>query len=497
MKNRKKFIVAIDQGTTSSRAILFNNQGKSLFKSQLEIKQYFPKSGWVEQNPNEIWNKTKKALIKVIKKSKKLNGEILTIGITNQRETTILWDKKTAKPIYNAIVWQDRRTANFCKKYSLNKNREKIIRKKTGLIIDPYFSATKIKWIIENIKKAKILLKQKRLLFGTVETFLLWKLSKDNIHATDSTNASRTMLYNINTNKWDTKILKSFNIPSNILPIIKNSSDDYGLTNKSITKKEYPITGVVGDQQAATIGQACFQKGSIKSTYGTGAFILMNTGGKKIYSKNRLLTTVCYRINNKSTFALEGSIFVAGSGVQWLRDKMKLIETAEETEKIIKSLKSNSGVYLVPAFVGLGAPYWNSEARGVLSGLTRDTGPKEIIRAIIESTAYQSYDLFKAMKDDGLKPKIIKVDGGMVKNNWFTQFLSDVVNIKVVRAKFEDSTALGAAYMAGLYIGAYKSLNEISKKWKEDRKFIPKMKKDLRANLLKGWNNTVRRTLIK
>ncbi len=318
MKNRKKFIVAIDQGTTSSRAILFNNQGKSLFKSQLEIKQYFPKSGWVEQNPNEIWNKTKKALIEVIKKSKKLNGEILTIGITNQRETTILWDKKTAKPIYNAIVWQDRRTADFCKKYSLNKNREKIIRKKTGLIIDPYFSATKIKWIIENIKKAKILLKQKRLLFGTVDTFLLWKLSKDNIHATDSTNASRTMLYNINTNKWDTKILQSFNIPSNILPSIKNSSDHFGMTHRSITGKSYPITGVVGDQQAATIGQACFQKGSIKSTYGTGAFILMNTGGKKIYSKNRLLTTVCYRINNKSTFALEGSIFVAGSGVQWL-----------------------------------------------------------------------------------------------------------------------------------------------------------------------------------
>ena len=365
------------------------------------------------------------------------------------------------------------------------------------MIVDPYFSATKIRWIIRNIKKAKILLKQKRLLFGTIDTFLLWKLTKGGIHATDSTNASRTMLYNINTNKWDTKILRSFNIPPNILPIIKNSSDDYGLTKKSITKKEYPITGVVGDQQAATIGQTCFQKGSIKSTYGTGAFVLMNTGTKKIYSKNKLLTTVCYRVNNKSTFALEGSIFVAGSGVQWLRDKMKLIETAGETEKIIKSLKSNSGVYLVPAFVGLGAPYWDSEARGVLSGLTRDTSPKEIIRAIIESTAYQSYDLFKAMKDDGLKPKIIKVDGGMVKNNWFTQFLSDVVNIKVDRAKVEDSTALGAAYMAGLYIGSYKSLNEISKKWKADRKFIPKMKKVLRDNLLKGWNNTVRRALIK
>ena len=497
MKNKKKFIVSIDQGTTSSRAVLFNLQGKSLFKSQLEIKQYFPKNGWVEQNPNEIWNKTKKVLLQVIKKSQKLNGEILTIGITNQRETTILWDKKTGRSIYNAIVWQDRRTTNFCKKYSLNKIREKIIRKKTGLIIDPYFSATKIKWIITNIKKAKILLKRKRLLFGTIDTFLLWKLSKGKIHATDSTNASRTMLYNINKNKWDLEILKSFNIPIHILPIIKNSSDDYGLTSKSITKKAYPITGVVGDQQAAAIGQACFKNGSVKSTYGTGAFILMNTGNKKIYSKNRLLTTVCYRINNKSTFALEGSIFVAGSGVQWLRDKMRLIKSAEETEKIIKLLKTNRGVYLVPAFVGLGAPHWNSEARGVLSGLTRDSGPKEIIRAVIESTAYQSYDLFRAMEDDGLRPKVIKVDGGMVKNNWFTQFLSNVVNIKIYRAKVEDSTALGASYMAGLYIGAYGSLNQIYNKWKADRKFIPRMKKSLRTDLLKGWDRAMRRTLIK
>ncbi len=497
MKNKKKFIVSIDQGTTSSRAVLFNLQGKSLFKSQIEIKQYFPKNGWVEQNPNEIWNKTKKVLLQVIKKSKKLNGEILTIGITNQRETTILWDKKTGRSIYNAIVWQDRRTADFCKKYSLNKIREKIIRKKTGLIIDPYFSATKIKWIIKNIKRAKILLKQNRLLFGTIDTFLLWKLSKGKIHATDSTNASRTMLYNINKNKWDTEILNSFHIPPNILPIIKNSSDYYGLSSKSITKKVYPITGVVGDQQAAAIGQACFKNGSVKSTYGTGAFVLMNTGDKKIYSKNKLLTTVCYRINNKSTFALEGSIFVAGSGVQWLRDKMKLIKSAAETEKIIKLLKSNRGVYLVPAFVGLGAPHWNSDARGVLSGLTRDTGPKEIIRAIIESTAYQSYDLFRAMEEDGLKPKVIKVDGGMVKNNWFTQFLSNVVNIKIYRAKVEDTTALGAAYMAGLYIGVYKSLNQIYNKWKADRKFIPRMKKDLRSKLLKGWDSAVRRTLIK
>ena len=496
MKNNKKFIVAIDQGTTSSRAILFNTQGKSLFKSQLEFRQHFPKNGWVEHDPEEIWNKTKKVLVNVINKSKKLKGDILTIGITNQRETTILWDRTSGKPIYNAIVWQDRRTADFCNKYRSIK-RERLINKKTGLLIDPYFSATKIKWIIENVPKAKKLLKKKQLLFGTIDTFLLWRLTKGGMHATDATNASRTMLYNINKNCWDNQILKSLNIPKHLLPVIKNSADIFGFTHKSITGKSYSITAVVGDQQAATIGQCCFEKGAMKFTYGTGAFVLMNTGNKKIYSKNRLLTTVCYRLNGKSTFALEGSIFIAGAGVQWLRDKMKLIRNADETEKIIKSLKSNNGVYLVPAFVGLGAPYWNSESRGVLSGLTRDTGPKEIIRAIIESTAYQSYDLFKAMKDDGLKPKIIKVDGGMVKNNWFTQFLSDVINIKVDRAKVEDSTALGAAYMAGLYIGAYKSLNEISKKWKVDRKFIPKMKKNLRANLIKGWKSTVRRTLIK
>ena len=304
------------------------------------------------------------------------------------------------------------------------------------------------------------------------------------------------MLYNINTNQWDKQILKSLKIPSHILPLIKNSSDDFGKTHKSITGKSYPITGVIGDQQAATIGQCCFEKGSVKSTYGTGTFVLMNTGSKKIYSNNRLLTTVCYRLNNKSTYALEGSIFIAGAGVQWARDKMKLIKKASETEKVVKSLKSNSGVYLVPAFVGLGAPYWDSKARGVLSGLTRNTGPKEIIRAIIESTAYQSHDLFDAMKKDGLKPKIIKVDGGMVKNNWFSQFLSDVLNIKVYRSKIDETTALGAAFMAGLQVGMFKSLNDISKRWKLNRKFIPKMKNSERLNLLKGWSQAMRRTLI-
>ena len=441
----KRFIVAIDQGTTSSRAILFNLFGKPIYSSQKEFKQYFPKDGWVEHNPNEIWSTTKKVLIDVINNSKRLKGKILTIGITNQRETTILWDKKTGKHVYNAIVWQDRRTAEFCNKFK-SINGEKIINRKTGLLIDPYFSGTKIKWILENVPKAKKLAKNKQLLFGTVDTFLLWKLTKGKVHATDATNACRTMLFNISTNKWDKYILKSLKIPKSILPEVKDSSDNFGLTAKSITGKSYPINGVVGDQQAAAIGQSCFTKGSVKSTYGTGAFVLMNTGEKKIYSKNKLLTTICYRLNGKITYALEGSIFIAGAGVQWLRDKVKLISNASDTEKIVKSLKSNSGIYLVPAFTGLGAPYWKPNARGIICGLTRDTSQKEIVRATLESVAYQSYDLFNAMKNDGLKPNLVKVDGGMIKNNWFSQFLSNIIDTKIIRPKVQETTALGAAF---------------------------------------------------
>ena len=494
MKNNKKFILSIDQGTTSSRAILFNSQGNQLFKSQLEFKQYFPRNGWVEHDPVEIWNKTKKVLLNAIDKSKRLKGKILTIGITNQRETTILWDSVTGKPVYNAIVWQDRRTADFCNKYK-SKKKEYLIHQKTGLLIDPYFSGTKIKWIIENITKAKKLLKKKRLLFGTIDTFLLWKLTKGAIHATDVTNASRTMLYNINTYKWDKQIIKNLKIPFHILPVIKNSSDNFGVTHPSITGKSYRITGIIGDQQAAAVGQCCFKKGSGKITYGTGAFLLMNTGDKKIYSKNKLLTTVCYSINGKCTYGLEGSIYIAGAGVQWLRDKMKFIKNAKETENIVKSLKNNRGVYIVPAFFGLGAPYWNTKVRGILSGLTSNTGPKEIIRAVIESVAYQSYDLLNAMKKDGFKPKFIKVDGGMTQNSWFTQFLTNILNIKIYRSKTSDATALGAAYMAGLKIGLFSSLNDISKKWKEDKKFKPKIKNKNRLNLLKDWSEAVKKTL--
>ena len=491
----KRFIVAIDQGTTSSRAILFSLSGKSIYSSQKEFKQYFPKDGWVEHNPNEIWNTTKKVLIDVIKKSKRLKGKILTIGITNQRETTILWNKKTGKPVYNAIVWQDRRTAEFCKKFKTNK-KEKFINRRTGLLIDPYFSATKIKWILDNVVIAKRLLRNNNLLFGTIDTFLLWKLTKGKIHATDATNASRTMLFNISRNKWDKDILKILNIPKNILPTVKDSSDDFGATDKSITGESYPINGVIGDQQAATIGQSCFEKGSVKSTYGTGAFVLMNTGNKKIYSKNKLLTTICYRLNGKITYALEGSIFIAGAGVQWLRDKIKLINNAAETEKIAKSLKSNNGIYLVPAFTGLGAPYWNPNSRGIICGLTRDTSKKEIVRATLESVAYQSYDLFNAMKNDGLRPNLVKVDGGMVKNNWFSQFLSDIIDLEVIRPKVNETTALGAAYMAGLKIGVYKSLKDVSKNWKVDKKFYPKISKVNRGKLLKGWKQAITKTLI-
>ena len=490
----KKFIISIDQGTTSSRVVLFDTKGFIQFISQYEFKQYFPRNGWVEHNPNEIWLTTLKALKHVIKKAKSLKGHILTIGITNQRETTILWNKKTGKPIYNAIVWQDRRTQEFCKSLK-NKNYENIFRKKTGLFIDPYFSATKIKWILDNVKVSKKLLKTNNLLFGTVDTFLIWKLTKGKQHLTEATNASRTMLFNINNNKWDNEILQKLKIPKNILPEVKNSADNFGKTDKRVTGKEIPISAVLGDQQAAAVGQACFEKGSIKSTYGTGAFIIMNTGSKKINSKNKLLTTICYRLNNKTTYALEGSIFIAGAGVQWLRDKIKLINNAYETEKIAKSTKSNDEVYVVPAFSGIGAPYWRPDARGLITGLTRDSNWKTLVRATVESVAYQSNDLFYSMNKDGLKPRIVKIDGGMVANNWFSQFLANIINLKVVRPKILETTAFGAAMLAGYQIGEFKSLNHIKNIWRKDKEFVPKIDKKLRNHLLQGWQQAIKKTL--
>ncbi|MFL2902574.1 MAG: glycerol kinase GlpK [Candidatus Pelagibacter sp.] len=491
----KKFLVAIDQGTTSTRVILFDLAGNIKFTSQLEFNQYFPKNGWVEHNPNEIWLTTLKGLKKVIKKASILKGEILSIGITNQRETTIIWNKRTGKAIYNAIVWQDRRTQEYCEKLK-KKNYEKVFRKKTGLFIDPYFSATKIKWILENVKNAKKLLKSNNLLFGTVDTFLIWKLTDGKHHLTEATNASRTMLFNINSNKWDDEILKKLKISKNILPEVKNSADNFGSTNKKIVGTEIPISAVLGDQQAAAVGQSCFEKGSVKSTYGTGAFVIMNTGFKKIYSRNKLLTTICYRLNGKNTYALEGSIFIAGAGVQWLRDKLKLVNNAYDTERIAQSKKSNDDVYIVPAFSGMGAPYWRPDARGLITGLTRDSDWKILVRAVLESVAYQSYDLFNAMRKDGLKPNIIKIDGGMVENNWFSQFLANIININTERPKVLETTALGVAYFAGYQIGVFKSLDQIKRKWKKEKIFTPNINKKLRNKLLNGWKLAVDRTLL-
>ena len=490
----KKLILSIDQGTTSTRSILFDLKGKKVFSSQYEFKQIFPKSGWVEHNPEEIWKVTLKTIKESIKKSRLLKAKIISIGIANQRETTILWDKKTGKPVYNAIVWQDRRTQKICQNLK-KKKLENSFRKKTGLFIDPYFSATKIKWILENVSKAKKLHKNKRLMFGTIDTFLIWRLTNKRKHLTDATNASRTLMFNINSNKWDNEILKKLNIPKSILPEVKNSADNFGTTSKKIIGEEIPINAVLGDQQAAAVGQACFEKGTVKSTYGTGAFVIMNTGSKKILSKNKLLTTICYRLNNKNTYALEGSIFIAGAGIQWLRDKIKLINNAYETEKIAKSKINNNGIYIVPAFTGLGAPYWSPNSRGIITGLTRNTDWKNLVRAMIESVAYQSYDLFESMRKDGSKPKIIKVDGGMVANNWFVQFLSNILNINVLRPVSQETTALGVAFLAGYQIGEFKSLNEIKRKWKRNAIFMPKINKKLRNNLLQGWQEAIRKTL--
>ena len=490
----KKLLLSIDQGTTSSRSILFDLKGKKIFSSQIEFEQIFPNSGWVEHNPEEIWRVTLKTIKEAINKSKKLKSKIISIGITNQRETTILWDKDTGKPIYNAIVWQDRRTQKICENLK-NRNLENSFRKKTGLFIDPYFSATKVKWIIDNIPSAKKFIKNKRLMFGTIDTFLIWRLTNKKNHFTDATNASRTMMFNINTNKWDDEILKKLNIPKSILPSVKNSADDFGTTSKKIIGEEISINAVLGDQQAAAVGQACFNKGSVKCTYGTGAFAIMNTGNSKILSKNKLLTTICYRLKNKNTYALEGSIFIAGAGVQWLRDKLKLINNAKETEKIANSQKNNDGIYIVPAFTGLGAPYWSPDSRGIITGLTRNTNWKNLVRAVIESVAYQSYDLFESMRKDGSKPKIIKVDGGMIANNWFAQFLSNILDTNVLRPKIQETTALGVAFFAAYQVGEFKSLDEITRKWKKDAMFKPKISKKLRVNLLKGWQQAIRKTL--
>ncbi len=477
----KELILAIDQGTTSSRAIVFSMDGNIHASAQQEFTQNFPQDGWVEHDPEEIWRTTFNVCKEVIQTC---NAPISAIGITNQRETTVVWDKKTGKPIYNAIVWQDRRTANKCHELKQAKH-ESTVNDKTGLLLDPYFSASKIEWILNNVPDARSKAENGQLAFGTIDCFLIWRLTEGQCHVTDATNASRTLLFNIHENEWDQDLLGLFNIPASLLPEVKDCADDFGET--TLFGKTIPILGVAGDQQAASIGQSCFSTGMIKSTYGTGCFALINTGEQIINSENRLLTTINYRINSQTSYALEGSIFMAGAAVQWLRDGIKIIESAKQTETLVQSLETNNGVYLVPAFTGLGAPYWNPNARAAIFGMTRDTSRAEFVRAALESVCYQTHDLVQAMQQDGTSLNSIRVDGGMVANDWVCQFLADIIDIPVERPSIIETTALGAAYLAALKLGVFSSLDEIAQHWKCDKTFTPSMDADERSNLLKNW----------
>ena len=486
--------ISIDQGTTSSRAILFGEDGSILKTCQMEFEQIYPKPGWVEHNPEEIWETTKSVLKDLYHSDITKKHKIRGIGITNQRETTILWDKKSGKPLYNAIVWQDRRTSDFCKSL-VKQGLEETVMNKSGLVIDPYFSATKIKWILDNVPGARSKAENNEICFGTVDSFLLWKLTGGKVHATDATNASRTSLYNIESLEWDNELLKIFDVPISLMPVVMDSNSHFGDISKDIINVELPILSILGDQQAAAVGQACFKPGSIKSTYGTGCFVIINSGKKIIKSNSRLLGTICYKINGEVTYALEGSIFIAGAVVQWLRDSLKIIETASQTEDIIEKMQSNSGVYLVPAFTGLGCPYWDPDARGAIYGITRDTGKNEITRAAIESVAYQTRDLFKAMSEDGISPKMLRVDGGMTDNSWLMQFLSNILDISVEVPKITETTALGVAMMAALTDGKYSTLEELSNLWSSNKSYIPKIDKSERDDLLKNWDYYVNKTL--
>ncbi len=486
-------ILAIDQGTTSTRAVLFNNQGKILFQKSIEISQTYPKKSWVEQDPEEIWKSVLLVTKQMISFSLKEDMTIKAIGITNQRETTILWDKKTGIPIYNAIVWQDRRTEAKCKLLR-KRGFEKEINKKTGLLLDPYFSSSKIAWILDNVNGAREKAKKDELCFGTIDTFVLWRLTGGKQHSTDVTNASRTSLYNILKLEWDKNLCKIFNIPFNILPLVHDCVSDFGLTQKNIVGLEIPIKGIVGDQQAAAIGQGCINEGDLKSTFGTGCFMLVNTGKKLLYSKNKLLSTIAYRIDGKVSYALEGSIFISGAIVKWLRDRLKLISNASETEEIAKKLRSNQGVYIVPALVGLGAPHWIPEARGSIYGLTLESGSEVIVRASLESVVYQTFDLIEAFKADGITINRIRVDGGMTVNSWLMQFLSDILNITVEKPIAHETTAIGTAILALIGSGYFKNIKEAQKIWLLERKFLPALEKNKRKNLIKGWLSALRRT---
>ncbi len=489
-------MLAIDQGTTSSRAILFTRQGKIVGIKQKELKLFTPENGWVEQNPEDIWNDTLWAVQSLLKEYPEEARNLATIGITNQRETTIVWDRKSGKPIYNAIVWQDRRTAKQCAELKA-RDMEKSVSAKTGLLLDPYFSATKIAWILDNVSGARAKAEKGDLAFGTVDSFLLWRLTGGRIHATDATNASRTMLYNIREGRWDDILLKMFNVPRSMMPEVKDNVADFGKTDIALLGKSYPVGGMAGDQQAALFGQACFTEGMVKSTYGTGCFALMNIGKKFRFSENRLLTTIGYRIEGQSTYAIEGAIFVAGAAIQWLRDGMKLFRNASETEGIATSVKDSGGVYFVPAFTGLGAPYWVPETRGMISGLSRGTTSAHIVRAALEAQAYQTRDLMKAfIADGGHDPKVVRADGGLVANHFMCQFLADQIGKPVEIPEVSETTALGAATMAGLQAGIYKGLDEIAATWKRSRRYEPSMEAVQRDSLYGGWTKTVSALLV-
>ena len=489
-----KYILSFDQGTTSSRAILFDHAGQIHGVAQKEFTQHFPKPGWVEHDAMEIWSTQIGVASEAISHQNLSLTDIAAIGITNQRETTVLWNKKTGLPIYNAIVWQDRRTADYCDELKVQ-GKATMIHEKTGLVIDAYFSGSKIKWILDHVDGARDLAANGDLCFGTIDTWLVWKLTNGKVHVTDATNASRTMLFNIHTLQWDTELLKLLNIPVSILPTVKSSSEIYGHTNQLFTNHEIPIAGIAGDQQAALFGQMCTAPGMVKNTYGTGCFMLMHTGEKAVQSKNNLLTTIALQLNGHTYYALEGSVFIGGAVVQWLRDGLHLIRKSSEVEDLAKQVENTDGVYLVPAFAGLGAPYWNQHARGTIVGITRGTTSAHIARAALESIAFQSYDLLKAMEADaGIPIAELRVDGGATHNNMLMQFQSDIVGTKVVRPTMVETTALGAAYLAGLAVGFWKDVEELSIKWQVDQIFAPSIHQDKRIEHIKGWERAINAT---
>ncbi len=493
----QSYLLSLDQGTTSTRAIIFNLQGQSVGRAQRELKQYFPADGWVEHDAQEIAESSLAVCRDALKDGGITAQQIAAIGITNQRETTVLWDRKTGKPVHRAIVWQDRRTADSCLALK-NSGHEDMVQQKTGLLLDPYFSATKLAWILDNVSGVRARAERGELAFGTIDTWLIWQLTDGKKHATDATNAARTLLFNIHTQEWDQELLALFNIPANLLPKVQDSASDFGLTATRHLGAAVQIGGVAGDQQAALVGQACFKAGMVKSTYGTGCFMVMNTGDEAVISKHRLLTTVAYRLNGKVTYALEGSIFVAGAAVQWLRDGIQLIKQAGDTEAIAEETMDSRGVYLVPAFTGLGAPYWDPHARGAIFGLTRDTGIGEIVIAGLEAVCFQTRDLVEAMKKDGASNlHTLRVDGGMAVNNWLMQALADIVGVVVDRPTVTETTALGVAWLAGLHVGKFASLDAIADLWHCQREFVTKMDVEKREAMYDGWLDAVKRVTSK